>query len=119
MGGNVWIEAEQEISSSEDTKSIEASLQLALSYGTSSGSVKASFQTNERSFMENSTAKLSFRAEGGDPAAARIISAYGDRGADSPDFADSLREWLTTVSKKPNIANFKLRPVFDVSGCLM
>jgi hypothetical protein len=118
LGGNVWIEAEQEISSSEDTKSIEASLKLMLSYGTSSGSVKASYQTNERSFMENSTARLRFQANGGDPTAANIIASYGDRGSDSNDFVTSLSVWLSTVAEKPQIADFKLRPVFDVSSLI-
>jgi hypothetical protein len=76
--------------------------------------VKASFSENEKKTIAEAKSRLFFVSNGGDPGAAKIISEFGDRGADSKSFSVAFERWLDTIEDKPQIANFKLRSILEV-----
>jgi hypothetical protein len=70
-------------------------------------------QDKKKTFSESSS-RVRFVANGGDPTAAQMVTEVGDRGSNLEGFVESFNKWLTTIKDKPQIAKFTLRPVFDV-----
>jgi hypothetical protein len=80
------------------------------------GSIKASYSQEKKDSFSESSSRVRFVANGGDPISAKLVTEVGDRGSDSDGFVENLNTWLTTIKEKPQIAKFALQPVFDVGA---
>jgi hypothetical protein len=44
-----------------------------------------------------------------------MVAELGDKGMDTNGFAEALSTWLETIEEKPQISDFLLWPLFEVS----
>jgi hypothetical protein len=148
VGGNLWVEMTETVTDDSNSEEVAASLEAAVTYQCASGelffvlalpfpicrsllvtnlksrflfsgSVKASYQGKTRTQVQENKSSINFIANGGSPETAKMIAELGDKGSNSGGFAEALDTWLGTIDAKPQISDFLLRPLFEVSLILL
>ena len=110
LGGNMILEYEKQFDSTKSKASMKASASAHFSSFFASGSVSASQEEETSSSVSTEKSKTRFKAFGGEPSAAKMITAH----ADPQKMTDGFHTWLRSIKTHPSIVRFGLRPIYTV-----
>jgi hypothetical protein len=107
MGGTIFIESSTELDSESDREKMETEASVYFSNAWASAKASASQKTQQESSKLKSKSSMKFKSFGGDPLAASMMNQ-------DSDMAVAFRYWLSTITEKPNVARFQLKPLFSM-----
>ncbi len=111
FGGSVVMEMKSSRKSTVTDKelAVQASVHFKGFYGSGSASSEMKEGSQSSSFASN--AETSFRAIGGSPMAAQMITSSEN---DRTEFKKGFFTWLTSIINYPSAIKFSLRPIYSI-----
>ncbi|EPZ34201.1 hypothetical protein O9G_004317 [Rozella allomycis CSF55] len=113
LGGRLIVEVEKdkEEKTSEKNVKIAASAYFKSSFGSGSMEYANSKSESSKSFSEN--ASIRYRAIGGDPESAKMITGLNGDPRDEV-LKNGFIKWLSTIEYHPAVMDFTLKPIYEI-----